>query len=240
VARKIPPQRFDDLVRQATEVFITSGYRHTQMADIADAVGVSKGTLYLYVEGKEALFALCCQHADDPAVLEKPDVLPVPTPPLGSLEAAVKARLQNAGASPVLEDALERDHTEDPARELRDVLNELYTQMEDNSRGIKLLDRCWDHPGLGPLWQASGREGPRRRLAQYIEARARAEQLRSDPSPRLLARLAIETIATWAMHIKWDRSPEHFEPESTKEAVLDYIVRGLLLGKVVGEQGGTR
>ena len=71
--RTIPPQRFDELVRKATEVFIARGYRRTQMADIAEAVGVSKATLYLYVESKEALFALCVRHANDPNALELPD-----------------------------------------------------------------------------------------------------------------------------------------------------------------------
>ena len=84
-----------------------------------------------------------------------------------------------------------------------------------------------DHPELGPIWQASGREGPRQRLAKYIENRAREGQLRSDESPRLLARMAIETITTWAIHIKWDRAPEDFEPGSTKEAVIEYVARGL-------------
>ena len=42
MARKIPERRFDDLVRAATEVFIAHGYRHTQMADVAEALGVAK------------------------------------------------------------------------------------------------------------------------------------------------------------------------------------------------------
>ena len=44
----------------------------------------------------------------------------------------------------------------------------------------------------------------------------------------LVARLAVETIATWAIHIKWDRSPEDFDPVAAKEAVLEYVLRGLL------------
>ena len=33
----------------ATDVFIERGYRQTQMADVARAMGVAKGTVYLYV-----------------------------------------------------------------------------------------------------------------------------------------------------------------------------------------------
>ena len=49
MARHIPEDRIDGLIRAATEVFIARGYRLTQMADVAEAVGVAKGTLYGYV-----------------------------------------------------------------------------------------------------------------------------------------------------------------------------------------------
>jgi len=58
MARRIPENRFDELVRGATEVFIARGYRLTQMSDVAEAVGVAKGTLYGYVESKDALLWL--------------------------------------------------------------------------------------------------------------------------------------------------------------------------------------
>ena len=40
MARRIPADRFDRLVRGATEVLIERGYRRTQMADVAEAIGV--------------------------------------------------------------------------------------------------------------------------------------------------------------------------------------------------------
>lgn len=46
--------------------------------------GVAKGTLYGYVESKEALFALCIFHADRSGAMERPATLPVPTPKRGS------------------------------------------------------------------------------------------------------------------------------------------------------------
>jgi hypothetical protein len=52
MARKIPDDRFDQLIDTATQVFIEQGYRRTQMADIAEAMGVAKGTLYLTSRAK--------------------------------------------------------------------------------------------------------------------------------------------------------------------------------------------
>ena len=50
------------------------------MEDVANALGVAKGTLYLYVESKEALFDLVIRHADRPGT--EPD-FPVKSPKPG-------------------------------------------------------------------------------------------------------------------------------------------------------------
>lgn len=234
--RKIPPGRFDAVVRAATEEFIARGYHRTQMSDVARAVGVSKATLYLYVESKESLFALCQRHADRAGEIEMPPVLPVPAPSQDeALEDAAK-RIERASALPVLSDALTRERSESIADELRDVVAESYDLQERNCRTIKLMDRCADHPTFGPLWQQSGREAHRGRLARYMELRMRAGQIRDDLEPRLAARLVVETIATWAVHIKWDRRPESFEPVSTREHVIEYVARGLEVRSAPSEE----
>ena len=56
MARSVPADRFDELLRVAQETFIANGYARTQMEDVAKALGVGKGTVYCYVESKQALF----------------------------------------------------------------------------------------------------------------------------------------------------------------------------------------
>jgi AcrR family transcriptional regulator len=53
----------------ALELFGRYGYRRTSIDDIARAAGVAKGTVYLYVENKEALFRTLAQSLLD-GVLE--------------------------------------------------------------------------------------------------------------------------------------------------------------------------
>ena len=45
-----------ELIDAALELFVARGYDATRLEDIAARAGVSKGTLYLYFEGKEDLF----------------------------------------------------------------------------------------------------------------------------------------------------------------------------------------
>ena len=80
MARSVPLDRLDALVDAATGVFIAQGYRRAQMADVAAVLGLAKGTLYLYVESKEALFDLVVRYADAPRPIPPPRQLPVPTP----------------------------------------------------------------------------------------------------------------------------------------------------------------
>lgn len=41
-ARSIPSDRFERLIEVATRTFIAKGYRQTQMADVAEALGVAE------------------------------------------------------------------------------------------------------------------------------------------------------------------------------------------------------
>jgi len=228
MAMRIPESRFDELVRAATGVFIARGYRLTQMSDVAEAVGVAKGTLYGYVESKDALLWVCLRHADETGPIPLPESLPVSTLPAGQLGMEVKAALNAELTQPLLLDALKRDRAEDPIREMRGIIGELYDLVFENRHRIKLLDRCLDHPELADLWQTQGREQPRRTLVRYLERRIAAGQIRPLPNVRLAARMVIETVTTWAVHIHWDRAPEPFDLGESRSNTLEFLVRGLI------------
>jgi AcrR family transcriptional regulator len=51
MVRTIPADRFPAVVAAAARVFITHGYQRTQVQDVADALGLAKGTLYGYADG---------------------------------------------------------------------------------------------------------------------------------------------------------------------------------------------
>ncbi|SEP71111.1 transcriptional regulator, TetR family [Faunimonas pinastri] len=53
------PQKRLQIVNGAMQVFMTSGFAGASMGEIARVAGVSKGTLYVYFQNKEQLFAEC-------------------------------------------------------------------------------------------------------------------------------------------------------------------------------------
>lgn len=59
----------------ALELFVEKGFTATRLDDVAERAGVSKGTVYLYFENKEALFKAAVEAAMLPAV-EAAEALP--------------------------------------------------------------------------------------------------------------------------------------------------------------------
>lgn len=58
----------DALLRQAAYAFRINGYHGTSLADIAEALGISKPTLYYYVKNKQDLLYECHLAASDQAL----------------------------------------------------------------------------------------------------------------------------------------------------------------------------
>ncbi len=229
MARKIPDDRFDQLIDAATQVFIEQGYRRTQMADIADAMGVAKGTLYLYVESKEALFDLACRSADAPRPLSRPDLLPVPTPPAGATLAYVGERLAREADLPALTAAIARQRVRDAGEELAGIVGELYDVLARNRRGLKLIDRsARDLPELAALWFTGARGGFLALLSQYLEARLRRRLFRPVPDLAAASRLVLELIVFWAVHRHWDAHPEAIEESIAKATVIRFVTGALV------------
>src|SRR5215471_14480646 len=126
MARRMPDDRFEQLVEAAARVFIEQGYARTQMADVATALGVAKGTLYLYVESKEALFDLVARFADADQPFAQWPPLPVRTPKPGATVKYVRERLAQSGVPPTLARALGQKRTGDIRAELEAIARELY------------------------------------------------------------------------------------------------------------------
>jgi AcrR family transcriptional regulator len=147
MARRIPENRLEQLIDCATRVFIEEGYRRTQMADVAEAIGVAKGTLYAHVESKEALFDLVARCTDNDTWRKAPPSFPVRTPKPGATLRYVRQRLARNQSIPALAEALGRKLVNNAAEELEAIVREFYDQLARSRCGIKLIDRsARDYP----------------------------------------------------------------------------------------------
>jgi len=227
--RPIPEDRFQELMDAATAVFLEQGYRRTQIADVAARMGVAKGSVYTYVESKEALFDCVLQHADHVDRIGLPERLPVATPPPGATFERVQRRLAEDGALPSLTAALARARVTDVRNELQTVLGELYDALARHRTAIRLLDRCApDYPELAKVWYRSGREGALALLTRYLDERARRGRLRRFEDAAVAARIVLETVVFWAVHRHWDPSPQAVDESAARRIALAFLTSALV------------
>jgi AcrR family transcriptional regulator len=227
--RSIPEDRFQDLIGAATAVFLEQGYRRTQVADVAARMGVAKGSVYTYVESKEALFDCVLRHADRSERVELPETLPVATPPPRATLEMVRKRLAEDAALPSLTAALSRARVVDVRAELATVLGEIYDALARGRTAIKLLDRCApDYPDLAKVWYRAGREGALSLLTRYLDDRAHRGRLRRFEESAVAARIVLETLVFWAVHRHWDPSPQAVDEDAAKGTVLAFLLAALL------------
>jgi AcrR family transcriptional regulator len=65
MAKPADPNRREDILKAAREVFKQDGYGKAHVAEIAERAGVAKGTVYLYFQSKQAMLdALCDRYQE--------------------------------------------------------------------------------------------------------------------------------------------------------------------------------
>jgi len=199
------------------------------MEDVAARLGVSKGTLYLYVASKEALFELAVRYADAPDTFKEPAKLPLPTPAPGAVMEYVGSRLASDESFRAFGDLLRAPASADPQSELAQIVHALYRALHENRHAIKLVDVCAiDHPELSGSWFGSARGGVTALLAPFLERRIGEGLYSSVPDVELTARYILETVMLWAIHIHWDPHPEDIDHDRIEDTVVPFIVRGLI------------
>ncbi|OLT43773.1 hypothetical protein BJF85_21360 [Saccharomonospora sp. CUA-673] len=230
---------FPRLVSAAAETFIAQGFQRTQMQDVADRLGVAKGTVYGYVESKAALLAAAVRYADGVDPLPELAELPVPTPVAGEVAALVADRLRGEVAELRLVQAVAGRRRVPIAEELTEIIIDLYRRLARHRVSIKLVDRCAPElPDLGEVWFGVGRAGQVAVLTEYLTRRAASRAVRLPGPAPVVARTILETCVLWAVHLHWD--PARVDPDDRElppPEVVAATLAGLLTHGLVSTKG---
>lgn len=87
------PDRFQEIVDAAAQIILDKGYNATSIQDIADSVGILKGSLYHYVRSKEDFLYRIIKDVYDEALEDIARVPKMDAPPLERLAAFVRAHV---------------------------------------------------------------------------------------------------------------------------------------------------
>jgi len=225
--RTRPPGRLDDIADAATSVFIHRGFGPAKVAEIARAAGVGPGTVYLYADGKDALFDLALRRAfQDPTLLTLR--LPHPAQTRAATADHLWRCLQNAAHFPMLWLGAESPRPAEPRAEVHGVVTALYSWLSRYAHGVQLVERCAaDWPELERLFHRRFWRGGIRRVGDYLARRAREGVLDLRYDPYAAAHLVVEALAWMAIRRRWVPDRPHFSEEVGAAAAVELITVGL-------------
>lgn len=199
------------------------------MDDIAERLGVSKGTIYRGVESKETLLAAVIAWGDDPDSI--PTTGLTPTSDVAVIAANLATELADAVAGLELATivaARKRLRTADGiGAELERVTIGLHRLMRSRRTAVMVLDRCaGEIPELAAVWFGDGRYALVDLWEDYLVQRS--NHLTIDVDPAILARTIVETITTWAVKMGWDPAPRPYPDDAAPACAA--MIRHLLVG----------
>ncbi len=227
--RTVPADRVERLLGAAAAAFVEHGFERTQMDDVADRLGASKGTVYRSVDSKEALFVAVIDFADAPSaapagrVLDDRDMV--------GAACRLRTRLTDAiGASPLPTVLRRRKPVADRAElgaEVDAITRDLFGALSAHRIGVMVLDRCAPElSGVAEEWYGSGRYALVDAWAAYLDRHAAI--VTADVPADVLARSITELVTTWAVKMPWDPAPRAL-PDGLPAACAS-MVRNLVIG----------
>jgi AcrR family transcriptional regulator len=229
MARTVPADRVERLLAAAAAAFVAHGYERAQMDDVAERLGVSKGTVYRSVDSKDALLVAVLDFADDPAaapvgaLLDDRDIVGA----AGRLRARLRDRVAASGFAAT---SGRTQSIADPAAFADEVLaitRELFEVLCSYRVGIMVLDRCAPElPDVAAEWFGSGRYALVDAWSAYLDRHA--TMITGEVPVEVLARSITELVTTWAVKMPWDPAPRPLP--SDVAAVCAAMVRNLVIG----------
>lgn len=222
MARAKPAGKLVEIADAALMAFGRTGFRLTQMTDIARLCGMSAGALYGYVDSKEALLYVSVLRAINQLDAAMP--LPVPAASTGDMLALLQQEIGKRDLWPLLKAALKRERAASISDEAAGIAGELYDLIAHDRRLIRLLDACGrDIPEIADFFTRKIRGRYFEDFALYLKKRNVIGETTAPVSTPVSARALVEMTAWMAAHRHGDQAPmqvSEAEARATAQALF--------------------
>jgi AcrR family transcriptional regulator len=224
MARVAAPNRVGDIVEAALRVFGRNGFARSKMADVAAEARVSVGTLYNYVEDKDALLLLCAAYDLDAGIVD--GSLPLTVASRKTFLVKLRRTLDGLANLPSLDAALRRKSPPaDVAAECAQIVGDFFDYVARTRRGMDALERsARDVPDVAALFYDDARLELFENLATYVKRRA------PELDARVAARFAAEALTWMARHRHGDPDGQKLEDDLVRATTIELITRAITGG----------
>ena len=165
-----PEKRIEDLIGAGTTVFRRNGFRRTQMSDVAAEMGCSTGTLYNYVESKEALFEHVVVAGFSRSLPGAKD-LPLTLPSPGAMDV-IKKQAQTIADDSGIDIARETNFTGDPVAEARGIVEDFFEFFSIYHPVLEAIESSQlDYPDVATAYLEARRDLVYAPWTRWVQAR---------------------------------------------------------------------
>ena len=190
------------------------------MKDIAKAIGLSTGMLYIYFTGKRDILSFILKGTIDPAFITQEFDLPVNSEIFDSLDSEIMNAFE--GNKKVFSSHLD-DIADYP---LEKMLSDAFDIISMYGIGCLLIEKNPDDLGKLTSYYKEYRQEFYRQILSYVTQYMKNGSFRQVTHPQYVTRLIIETLSWWGMHITNDAYEilAEFPTELAKEVCMDNLL----------------
>lgn len=221
--------RIKSLLGAGTSVFRRKDFKRAQMSDVAAQMGCSTGTLYNYVENKEALFEHVVLYGMT-GDLPSPETLPLKMPDPGATFAMIDKMVRELAQGWSIYEALEIDEPASAVEEVTRITIELFDFFANYYPVIQVMETSvLDYADLASTF-STGRQqmvfGP---WTTLIEKRAAKGVYRSIKDPEWATVLIVEALVAGAS--KQRSHMNNYDEAVARTACVEHVLTTLLKDK---------
>lgn len=221
-------QRIAELLAAGTTVFRQKGFRRTQMSDVAAQMGCSTGTLYNYVDSKEALFEQAIVSGFT-RTLPDPETLPLTLPSPDAL-SVIKQQAQDIADGSGIDVARETGVTDDPAAEVIGIVGDFFEFFTIYHPVIEAIESSQlDYPDLAITYLAARSQFVFEPWTRWVQRRIDVGVFRADIDAEWTVRYLIEMIAWGAWKARGNDEP--YDEDKALKTLTQMTLAALLKDK---------
>lgn len=222
---KDSPERIRTLLQAATTVFRQKGFRRTQMSDIAVEMKCSTGTLYNYVDSKEALFEHAVVAGFNQSVPDC-EVLPLALPKPGARQV-ITQRAREIAEGSGLDLTNQLVEAGSLAEEVTLIISDFFLFFCDYYPVLEMIESSQlDYPDVATAYLEARSELVFAPWIRWVRRRHEEGRFRQDIDPEWTVRYLIEMIATGAWKIRHDSGA--YDEEKARDALIKIALATLL------------
>lgn len=105
-------RRQEEILEGATKIFASEGFQQADLQEVADALGVAKGTLYRYFPSKQELFLACVDHGRNRLQAKVMSSIENVEAPLDRMAAAIRSFFSFFDENPELVELIIQERAE--------------------------------------------------------------------------------------------------------------------------------